>query len=58
MLRFALVGIILVQIIIATQSHGLLRSLAELGAFVSTLVLVYNLKPRVRTKRLSGAKQD
>ncbi|MEL7292076.1 MAG: hypothetical protein AAGJ78_08725 [Pseudomonadota bacterium] len=58
MLRIALVGIIVVQIIVATQSQGLIRSLAELGAFIFTLVLVLNLKPSSKSKPLSKANQD
>lgn len=58
MLRIALVGIIVVQIIVATQSQGLIRSLAELGAFIFTLALVLKLKPSLTSKPLFKAKQD
>lgn len=57
MLRVGLIVAIIVQIIIAINSDGLLRSLMELSAFVSTLVLVRNIKLASLTKSVRQARE-
>lgn len=57
MLRVGLIAAIIVQIIIAINSDGLLRSLMELSAFVSTLGLVLNIKLVRRAKSVSQARE-
>ncbi len=57
MLRVGLIVAIIVQIIIAINSDGLLRSLMELSAFVSTLVLVRNIKLASRSKSVHQARE-
>lgn len=57
MLRVGLIAAIIVQIIIAINSDGLIRSLMELSAFVSTLVLVRNIKLASRAKIVRQARE-
>lgn len=52
MMKIALLVAIVLQIILAVASEGLTRSLAELGAFVLTVVFVVTIK---KAKPSSGS---
>lgn len=50
MIKAILVFAVILQIIVAVQSEGLARSLAELTAFLLVLAFVFNLKASKRNK--------
>ncbi|WP_167469883.1 hypothetical protein [Vibrio aquaticus] len=50
MIKAALVIAAILQIIVAIQTDGLIRALAELSAFLLIAALVWSLKPRKQTK--------
>ncbi len=50
MIKAILVFAVILQIIVAVQSEGLARSLAELTAFLLVCAFVFNLKASKRSK--------
>lgn len=50
MTRALLVIAVIIQIVVAIQSEGLARALAELCAFLLVVAIVFELKPAKRTK--------
>lgn len=55
MMKAALVIAVILQIIVAVQSDGLVRALAELSAFLLVSVLVLSAKPQKRKKLIPKA---
>ncbi|MEZ8099620.1 MULTISPECIES: hypothetical protein [Vibrio] len=51
MIKAVLVIGVILQIVVAIQSEGLARSLAELSAFLLVLAIVFNLKTSKRKKQ-------
>ncbi|NRB68883.1 MAG: hypothetical protein HRU48_16180 [Vibrio sp.] len=51
-MKAVIVLVILIQILVAVQSEGLVRSLAELSAFlfIAALVLIYQRQKRKKLK--------
>jgi hypothetical protein len=55
MMKAALVIAVILQIVVAIQSDGLVRSLAELSAFLLVFVLVLSAKTQKRKKLVQNA---
>jgi len=51
MMKAVLVIAVILQIVVAIQSEGLARSLAEFSAFLLVLAIVFDLKTSKRKKR-------
>ncbi|UUM31453.1 hypothetical protein [Vibrio japonicus] len=56
-MKVILILAIVLQVIVATQSDGLTRSLAELSAFVLVLGLVFSIK-KTRHKKVTFKPDD
>ncbi|MFM2590414.1 hypothetical protein [Vibrio sp. TBV020] len=50
MIKAALIAAVILQIVVAVQTEGLIRALAELSAFLLVLALVFSLKSQKRRK--------
>lgn len=55
MMKAALVIAVILQIVVAVQSDGLVRALAELSAFLLVSVLVLSAKSQKRKKLIQKA---
>lgn len=55
MMKAALVIAVILQIVVAVQSDGLVRALAELSAFLLVSVLVLSAKSQKRKKLVQNA---
>jgi|GEM_PF-1085285 len=55
MMKAALVIAVILQIVVAIQSDGLVRALAELSAFLLVFVLVLSAKTQKRKKLVPNA---